>query len=355
MIQLDGSYGEGGGQIVRTALALSAVTGKAFTVEKIRLGRKQPGLKAQHLMGVKALKELCGAEAEGDELGSTKLVFRPWKYESKRLRLDIGTAGSIPLLLQSLLLPAILGNKTTVFDMIGGTDGKWAMPLDYVKQILFPHLKKYAEFGLIVHKRGYYPKGGGHLQLSVKPKFSMKDAGIAPPIMLIEQGKLQHIKGAVHCAKSLANKEVAERIAQSAKSALKSVGVPVSIDIIYYDTLSPGCGIVLWAIFTNEEGDMDKNNPVLLGGDALGEVHIPAEDVGKEAAEKLIKSIHSEGACDAHLGDNLIPFLGVFHGKIKVSEISQHTLTNIYTTEKFLGKIFEVDEKNKIITRERQA
>jgi len=338
---------------VRTALALSAVTGKAFTVDKIRIGRKQSGLKAQHLMAVKALKELCKAEAEGDELGSTKLVFRPGRYEAKRIRLDIGTAGSIPLLLQSLLLPAILGEKTTTFEIIGGTDGKWAMPIDYLKQLLLPHLKKYADFHLMVHKRGYYPKGGGHVQLSVKPKFSMKDAGLAPPIMLTEQRELQHVKGIVHCAKSLADREVGERISQAASLQLKSLGVPVSIDVIYFDTLSPGCGIVLWGIFTNEEGDIDRQNPVMLGGDALGEVHVSAEDVGKEAAEKLIKAVASGGACDAHLADNLIPFLGVFQGKMKVSEVSPHTLTNIYTTEQFLGKIFAV--KGKVITRERQA
>jgi len=217
MIRLDGSYGEGGGQIVRTALALSAVTDKTFTVDKIRVGRKISGLKAQHLMAVQALKELCNAEAEGAELGSTELLFRPGRYEAKRIKLDIGTAGSIPLLLQSLLLPAMLADKTTTFEIIGGTDGKWAMPIDYLKHVLLPQLKKYADFNLMVHKRGYYPKGGGHVQLSVRPRFTLKDASLAPPINLIEQGVLQHIKGIVHCSKSLTDKEVGERIARSAQ------------------------------------------------------------------------------------------------------------------------------------------
>ena len=353
MIQLDGSYGEGGGQIARTALALSAVTGKAFTVDQIRVGRKQPGLKAQHLMAVTALQDLCKAEVEGTELGSTKLVFRPGKYEARRIKLDIGTAGSIPLLLQSLLLPAMVGEKTTTFDIIGGTDTKWAMPMDYMKNVLFPQLKKYADINLMVHKRGYYPKGGGHITLFVKPKFSLKDADQAPAIDLTEQGELQHIKGGVHCAKSLADKEVGERIMRSAQSSLKTTGVPVSIDVTYYDTLSTGCGIVLWAVYTDKEGDINKENPVILGADALGEIHVPAEEIGKQAAVKLIKEIQSGGACDEHLADNLIPFLGIFQGKIQPSEMSNHCKTNIYTTEHFLGKVFTVDKK--MITRARQV
>jgi len=94
---------------------------------------------------------------------------------------------------------------------------------------------------------------------------------------------------------------------------------------------------------------------VVLGGDALGEPHKPAEEVGKEAADNLIKVIQSGGVCDHHLGDNLIPFLGMFQGKIKVSEMTNHTLTNIYTTEQFLGKVFEIDKEKKLILRERQA
>src|SRR3990172_7190118 len=138
MIVLDGSMGEAGGQIARTALALSSLTGQAFKITRIREARKDPGLKAQHVHCVKALQQLCSAKSEGAEIGSRELLYIPGKISAKNLTVDIGTAGSITLLLQAVLLPCMFAQKTHTLELIGGTDTAWSMPLDYFSPVLLP-------------------------------------------------------------------------------------------------------------------------------------------------------------------------------------------------------------------------
>ena len=340
MIKLDGSYGEGGGQIVRTALALSALTGNPFEVDNIRKGRCDSGLKAQHLYCIKSLKELCNAKTNDIKLGSEYLKFIPGEIKAKNLNIDIGTAGSISLLLQAVLLPCLFADKKIKLTIIGGTDGKWAMPFDYFNEVFIPQIKDYADIDVKLLKRGYYPKGGGKIELNIHPKYKFEDIkNINKPISLIEQGSLLQIKGISHASKDLEKANVAERQAKAAESILNKYEVPIDIRTEYYDTLNPGSGIVLWAKFEH----------AILGSDGLGERGKKAELVGEEATKNLIKEIESKAAVDSHLEDNLIPFMALFGGKIKVSELTDHTKTNIYIVEKFLDLKFNVDEKNKII------
>lgn len=356
IIKIDGSYKEGGGQIIRTALALSALTQKPFEVNSIRKGRKEPGLKNQHLFCIKAAQELCSAEVEGAELGSDHVKFIPGRLKNKSLSIDIETAGSITLFLQSILLPCMLAEGKAKIIVKGGTDVKWSMPVDYFSEILLPQLRKYSDIDFKLKKRGYYPKGGGMIEIKVSPKFNIeriKDkVEEAPRLELIEQGNLMQIKGVSHSSASLENAKVAERQSQSAVSALKKTGLSVSVNIRteICETLSDGSGITLWAIFSRQKDDIDTNNPIRIGADSLGERGRRAEEVGKEAAERLIKEISYGTPVDEYLADNLIPFLGLFGGKMKVAKISDHTLTNIYVVEKFLDVKFEIDEKNKIIS-----
>ena len=144
MISINGAYLEGGGQIARTALALSTITQKAFEIYDIRKGRKDSGLKSQHLYCVKSLKELCNAVADGDELGSLTLKYYPKKIIAKNLDIDIETAGSITLLCQALLMPAMFSNKSITLTIIGGTDVKWSMPFDYFTNVDLPQLQRFA-------------------------------------------------------------------------------------------------------------------------------------------------------------------------------------------------------------------
>lgn len=350
MIRIDGNYLEGGGQILRTALALSAITQRPFEIAGIRKGRCDSGLKSQHMYCVKALKELCDAKAEGDEAGSETLKFFPGKIKPKTLDIDIETAGSITLLLQSLLIPCFFAGGRTRLRITGGTDVKWSMPVDYLRQILLPQLKKYAEADFSLVKRGYYPKGNGKVEISIKPKFSFEDRMQADDIELMEQGRLIQVKGISHASSDLQKAEVAERQARSAESMLKGLECSLDIQSEYSSTLSTGSGITLWAIFSNSE-EIDHINPIRLGADGLGERGKRAEEVGKEAAERLIGQIKLKAPVDEYLADNLIPYMALFgqNGRFKCAKISNHTLTNIYVVEKFLDEKFEVDKQNNVV------
>lgn len=358
MIKLDGAYMEGGGQIVRNALALSAITGKGFEVDNIRKGRCKSGLKHQHLYCVKAVSELCDAEIEDVEIGSERIKFIPRKLKAKNIEIDIETAGSVTLLLQSILIPAMFSNAAMSIQIRGGTDVNWSMPVDYLCNVFLPQLKKYAGIDYKLVRRGYNPKGNGLLELTIRPKYKLKDFDSfedfhmylrqQKKINLVEQGKLQQIKGVSHASKLLEKAKVAERQAEAAKLDLSKYNVPVEIISEYCETLSPGSGITLWAIFADKEIDFD--NPIRIGADALGEKGKPSEEIGKEAVDNLAKEIKSGAPVDSHLEDNLIPFLGLFGGRIKVPEITKHTLTNIYVTEQFLNVKFEIDKENKIIS-----
>jgi len=363
MIQIDGSYLEGGGQICRTALALSTITQKAFQVENIRKNRPNPGLKSQHLYGVKSLKELCNAVSEGDELGSTALKYYPRKIVAKNLDIDVETAGSITLLMQSLLIPAMFASKPITIDIIGGTDTKWSQPFDYFNNILLPQLQRFAKIEAKLLKRGYYPKGSGKVEIKINPRFKFNDFPSfnefhshlkqnTNPYNLTEQGHLIQIKGISHASKDLENAKVAERQAGSALNILKSkYNIPINITTEYQNTLSTGSGITLWAIFSKNKDDIDENNPIRLGADSLGERGKSAENVGEEAAKSMINEIESKAPVDRHLADQILPFMALIgSSKIKVSGITNHCRTNIYTIEQFMGKIFEIDETNKLIS-----
>ncbi len=339
MIELDGSFESGGGQIVRTALGLSVFTGKIFKVTNIRQGRKDPGLKKQLLESIEALKKLCNADVHGNELGSKEITFDPGIYKGGKLEVDIETAGSITLFLQSLIIPMIFSKKKTNLTIKGGTDTQWSMPADYFKHIFIPHVKKYADIDFKIIKRGYYPKGQGLIEISVSPKEN-KDQ-----MIMTNQGRLLSIKGIVNSSKNLQKKLVAERIAQAATADLKKLSCPINIEVQYSESESDGCGIVLWSLHSTND-DVD----VILGRDNLGDIHLSSEDVGRSCAKQLIDEIKSGAAVDKYMADNLIPFLGILGGKIKTSEITKHTLANIYVTEKFLDVKFDVDPEKKEIS-----
>lgn len=362
MIELDGSHGEAGGSICRVALALSTITQQPFTITDIRKNRPQPGLKNQHLFCIKALEKLCNASVEGAVLGSPSLKYSPGKIEGKTIDIDIQTAGSIPLFLQAVLIPSMFADKPVKLNIIGGTDSKWAAPIDYFKEVFLPQLQKYADIECKLIKRGYYPKGNGKVQLKISPLYHTSDFADfnkflknlkekSQKISLTEQGYLMQIKGISHSSSDMQDAQVAERQARAAEIALSSYKCPKNIQTRYSEALSTGSGITLWAIFSKNEDDIDIKNPIRLGADALGEKGKKAEIVGEEAAQALAEEIRSRAPVDMHLADQILPIMSlVSNSKIKTSKITSHTRTNIYTIEKFLGKTFEVDESNNVIS-----
>jgi RNA 3'-terminal phosphate cyclase (GTP) len=324
-IEIDGSYGEGGGQILRTSVALSVITGRPLRVFNIRANRPSPGLRPQHLHGILALKELSSAKVKGASVGSTQLEFIPGKPEPKHVRVPIKTAGSITLVLQALLpAMAFIGGS---FEITGGTDVPWSPPVDYLKHVTLYALEKMGlKAELEIKRRGHYPKGGGLVVGEVEPWEERKS------LKALRWKRIECFAGISHATNLPAH--VAERQAKAAKERLGEVySAPVEIETEVSRSLGPGSGIVVWA-------ETDK---LRLGGDALGKRGKPAEAVGREAADELIEALKPGMAVDKFLGDQLIPFLAFAGGEIGVGEITKHLVTNVWVVERFLGKVFEVE------------
>lgn len=327
MIKIEG----GGGQVLRTSLALSCLTGKPFDITGIRKDRRQPGIRNQHLACINVMKDMFSAKTEGAYLGSDSLRFIPGQLRKKNFTVDIGTAGSVTLLLQAIL-PAVLDKKVNIVAR-GGTDVKWSMPVDYFSEVILPHYNVYADIGFKLIKRGYYPKGGGEVKLSVRPKEEDK------PIDLSERGDLIQIKGVSHSSSDL--DDVAERQSQSARHHLSRYDCPVTIYTRYSSTLSSGSGITVWAVFSRKKDEVDFRNPVRLGGDSLGEKGKDAYLIGQEAAKKLSDLISTGAAADEHLADNLIPLLALYGGNISTSRKTEHIMSNMEVCSKFMDVEFQ--------------
>jgi RNA 3'-terminal phosphate cyclase (ATP) len=328
-VAIDGSYGEGGGQILRTALALSSLLLRPVEIHNIRAKRRNPGLQHQHLTAVRAAAALTDADVGGAEIGSTRLTFSPRGRKCGEFSFDIGTAGSVGLVIQTVL-PVLLFSRCRSKAVIrGGTDVPMAPPVDYIANVMFrllAHMGARASIRLI--KRGHYPRGGGLVELVVEP------AGRLAPVSWRERGNITRIAGISHAVNL--PRHVAERQAKAAEEALRGLGAPVEIAVEHrQDGLGPGSGVVLWA---------ETDGGLVLGADALGERGKPAEAVGREAAEKLLREIASGAALDAHMGDMIMLYMALAEGpsEVAVSEITSHSRTNAYVIERFLPVKFSL-------------
>lgn len=363
MIELDGSFAEGGGAIIRTALSCSLLTQKPFRISNIRANRPQPGLKSQHLRAIEAIQKIAPVSKFSQvELGSTECWFHPGTIKSGTYDFDIKTAGSISLFLQSMLMPSLFAPAKITLTIIGGTCGKWQASVDYLQQLVIPNLQRFAtKINLSVRKRGYYPKGGGEIVLEISPKIKLKDfklytefldfvASNTKPFTFIKQGKLEYVKGFVNTSQALSDKQVSQRIEAAAVASLRNLSVPISIDQGYFPSKSIGGELLLWSLHSNN-GDLDPQNCVRLAATALIEPRISSEEIGQLAAKKLKALLDSDAAVDHFLADQLLIFMALLPGsKIKTDKITPHTIANIYVIEKFLPVKFKIEEKTKIIT-----
>lgn len=324
MINIDGS--SGGGQILRTCLGLSALTNKPFKIINIRGQRKEGGLKVQHLESINAVKKICNGQVENAFLGSKNITFRPGKIEPKKISIKITTAGSIGLVLQAALIPAI---KEKIFLNIkgGATYGKWAPPIDSLQNIIFPLYKKMGyDVKITELMHGFYPMGQAKVNV-VSEKANLK------PIKIIEKGKLKKIQGISIASEFLKNKKVAERQTQKAQDLLfEHLNIEPEIETRYIKSACPGSGLTIWATTENS----------ILGSDSIGELRKPAEKVAEEACHSLIRD-YKKGAIDIYAADQLMPYMGLIgNSEIKTSSISEHIETNAKTIEKFLEIKFKL-------------
>jgi RNA 3'-terminal phosphate cyclase (ATP) len=323
LIEIDGSYGEGGGQILRTALALSAILRRPFTIHHIRSKRKNPGLQAQHLEAVEALAQITEAHTEGVRFGSQKITFIPQKILPGDYQFEIRTAGSITLLLQAIFLPLCLAHGTSMLTLVGGTHVPWSPSFHYFSEVLLPTLKWMGVCAeAAIEKWGFYPRGGGKIRLKINPVHELK------PVFLIGRGSLKKIHGL--SAISNLPKHVAERQKdQALKRIQEELKRDVEIDVLY-DVTSNGPGSFLFLLAEYEK--------TLAGFSSLGSRGKPAEKVADEAVDALKNHIESDGCIDPNLADQLIPFMALAKGNssFTTTRITEHLLTNLWVIQHFL-------------------
>ncbi len=325
MIEIDGSQGEGGGQILRTAIGLSAVTGKHVKIFNIRKGRPNPGLQAQHLVGIKAVSEICDGKLNGADLRSTEVEFTPGKIKGGDYKFDVGTAGAVTLVLQSLTIPAIHADKEINFEIIGGTHVSWSPTFDYFQHIFCGWLKTLGiqiEAGIL--KYGFYPKGGGRVKVSIQPA--------APKnLQLTERGDYLRTDIFSNASRELQKNKVVERQIEGAEKIIKTTNKMEA----YVDSLSTGTAVHMHSHYKNCQ----------LGSSVIGERNKSAEKVGEEAAEKLKKQMDSGATMDEWMSDQILPFLALAKGKSEfiTSVLTKHAETNIWVIKKFLDVEFNVD------------
>ncbi len=330
MLEINGSYGEGGGALLRVSTALSSVTGKAFTIRDIRSNRPKPGLMPQHLKAAITLGKISNATVEGLELGSTQITFTPGQLTGGKMEVDIQTAGSITLILQALMIPSIFTDQGVEIMIKGGTDVQWAPPVDYMEQVTLPVLQAMGiSISLELLQRGYYPRGGGVLKACIEPVKKLN------PLKLHEL-EVDFIKGISYSSQLPSH--ISIRQARTAEETIRNAGYESNIEIkTDNNTSSPGSGLVLWS-------EVKGRKIPRVGASSLGKPGKRAEIVGKEAAQGILSCLSRGAAVDQYMGDQIIPYLALAgSSSVRTSHLTQHTLTNIYATEKFTGKKFHID------------
>ena len=324
MLSLDGSYGEGGGQILRTALSLAALTGAPVRIEGIRARRSKPGLRPQHLTAVQAVARICQAEVTGARLGSQALTFRPRIIQGGRYLFDVaettGSAGAVTLVAQALLPPLLKARAPATVSLRGGTHVPWSPPAHYLSHVFLPALAAMgAEVQLTLERWGWYPRGGGEMRLTIQPARLLTGVQWRTPA---EASAFRALSAAAHLPEHVARRQAARLAAR--------LGEAMPVEIISAGGQDPGSLVFLWG--------------PQAGFAALGARGKSAEQVADEAAEAYLAFRKSSAALDRHLADQMLIYLALAKGPstLTTEAVTSHLLTNIWVIEQFLGPTFEV-------------
>lgn len=342
LIEIDGAYGEGGGQVLRTALALSCLLQIPFRIDNIRANRRNPGLRPQHLASVKAAQQISNALVEGDRIGSRSLVFRPAGLKGGKYYFDIGqeqgSAGSVSLVFQTVLLPLIFAGERSCLTIKGGTHVPWSPPYHYIDTVFLAALR---EMGLSaegeLERWGWYPRGEGIVHFAIEP------VSAASPIIRDKMGDLQRVE-AISAVSNLPD-HILDRQKKQVLKRLTNEGIKGSCTEIRAPSTGQGTFVFLNAVGSNW----------VSGFSSLGARGKRAEEVANDASDEFFAFLSASSPVDEHLADQLVPYMASATGKsrIVVSRITPHLLTNIWITEQFSNARFEVQgelgEKGSVI------
>ncbi len=339
-IVLDGSQGEGGGQILRTALSLSGITGRAFAVQRIRGKRMKPGLRPQHREAVRAMARLCDAEVSGAEVGSSEVEFRPRRRAAAgTYEIDIGTAGSTPLLFQTLCWPLALADAPSRLVLRGGTHLQWSPSFHYLALVWAPAAARLGfRFELELQAAGFYPEGGGTMTAAVHPAHAM------PPLELLHRGTLREVEVLAIVAGQ--GFDVAERLAEGALRRLREAGVAAEAARFAVPApVSAGSHLLLSAQYDRTRG----------GHGEIGERGAPPDRVAESAVRAFTAFLRGGAAVDRFLGDQLLVPAGLLAARLvpqpagvvpatcyTVSAVTRHLATNADVLRRFLPVEVEI-------------
>jgi RNA 3'-terminal phosphate cyclase (ATP) len=333
LIVLDGSRGEGGGQILRTAITLSLLTGQPFRMVKIRANRDKPGLRPQHQKAVESAAELANAHVIGNSVGSRELTFTPEDYSPRDLEIDIGTAGSTGLVLQTLHLAiAMRASGPVRLALTGGTFNPKAPTFPFLLTTWCAHLQALGtKLSLAMPAAGFYPRGGGRLEAWIEP-------GSPQPLNQTSRGPLSAVRGIAGV--SNLKPEIAERMRDRAIERLASAGIAAEIKLASWPSRGQGAAIALSA-------HHDGIAPATFIG--LGERGRPAERVADEAIDELLafESIE-QAAFDQYSADQILLPLALASGRSEftVSEVTEHLRTNAHTIRAFIDREITIQESS---------
>jgi RNA 3'-terminal phosphate cyclase (ATP) len=327
MITIDGSQGEGGGQVLRTALGLSVVTGRGFRIEKIRANRPKPGLRRQHLMCVQAAGQIGAADVQGDEVRSTEVTFVPRANLAGKYHFDIGTAGSTTLVLQTILPPLMVAGGPSTVILKGGTHNPMAPPYDFLSEAFRPVIERAGpRVTLHLERPGFFPNGGGELRVDIEP------VPVLNPVEIVEKGKLLDRVGRIYLAGLPLH--IAEREQLAVQKALG--WDPKLFDMRFFDNHC-GPGNVVCLVLRHE-----NVTEVFTG---FGRQGLPAERVARSAARDLKNYKNGVAPVGEHLADQLlIPLAMAGRGRFQTVKPTLHTMTNIEIIKMFLDVNFEVNQ-----------
>ncbi|MEE9591793.1 MAG: RNA 3'-terminal phosphate cyclase [Thermodesulfobacteriota bacterium] len=337
LLKVDGAYGEGGGQILRTSLALAALIKEPVEIYNIRAGKRKPGLKPQHLMSAMAVAEITGGSLEGNELNSQTLRLFPGAVRGGRYTFDVSTlrssSGSTGLIFQTILPALSFAERPSEVTIRGGTHVPWSPPSDYLKCAFLPTA---GEMGIKVGfentRYGFYPLGGGEIKvgigLSLRP---------LKPISLIERGELKRL----YITSAVANLPISIAERQRDKAIARIRGKGLETECAIKEVPSPGKGTFVFILAEFED--------IRIGFSSLGAVGKKAEAVADEAVDEFLGYLNGSGATDPHIADQLILYMALADGEstITTTEVTNHLLTNIHVIERFLPARFKIEEGDK--------